>query len=226
MKLPNISERLKGAVPQLSWPTLGKSVEIPVYVIHNSRDAEDYFFIFDFAQFVESSREGMFVRPKLKVWAGRDDFGRASFGRKFRTSFAQEFDAARAALGRGDASGKGWFSWSGVSEAVTSMGASWAANVVLLVATSAGKMVWDALPVPGFLRGKSDAAKLEDSINATQAKVDTALAEMEITLHKDLWAHAWRGTTPGRMVGIDYDAWPLPAYVTEHLTDGTSTSWW
>ena len=79
-------DRLKDQLPVVKAPTLGTTVDVPVYVIHNSADAEDYFFIFDFEQFVERSRSGIFVRPKLKVWAGRNDFGRGAFARQFRGS--------------------------------------------------------------------------------------------------------------------------------------------
>ena len=87
-------------------------------------------------------------------------------------------------------------------------------------------MVWSALPLPGFLRGKSDGEKLENSIAETQAKVDRALADMEVTLHRDLHSHAFRDGACGSMRDVDYDAWPLPGYVSAHLADKTSTSWW
>lgn len=221
-----LTQRVKSTLPQISWPSLGRTVEIPVYVIHNSRDAEDYFFIFDFEEFVEKSREGMFVRPRLKVWAGRDDFERRVFARHFRESFTVEFDAARAALARGEDAAQGWFSWGGLKELVTSGGASFVANVVLLVGVSAGRMIWEALPLPKIFAGKSDQAKLDAAIAETQLKVDDALSQMTVTLHQELWTHAYRGGAPGPMTGMDRDGWPLPAHVREHLTDGTSSSWW
>lgn len=222
----SLTDLLKSAMPDLSMPVIGKSVEVPVYVIHNSTDPEDYFFIFDFAQFVESSRDGLFVRPSLKVWAGRDDFNRAIFARQFRECFAEEFDAARYALSQGGGQKNGWLSWGVALGTVSSLGANWVANIVLLIALSAGRIVWDALPLPKLFRGKSDATKLEDSIQDTQDRVDKALAGMTIVLHRELWTHAYRGSAPGRMVGMEYDAWPLPDYVRQHLADGTSTSWW
>ena len=66
-----IGDRISGAVSGLKPPILGRDVELPVYLIHNSPDVEDYFFIFDFEDFVEQSRQGWFVRPKLRLWAGR-----------------------------------------------------------------------------------------------------------------------------------------------------------
>ena len=77
-----VAERLASiSLPEL--PRLGREAVIPVYVVHNSGDAEDYFFIFDFEEFVVRSREGVFVRPRLRVIAGRDDFDRADFAREF-----------------------------------------------------------------------------------------------------------------------------------------------
>ncbi len=219
----SIKDRLLDQLPSVKMPTLGKTVDIPVYVIHNSADAEDYFFIFDFEQFVERSRSGMFVRPRLKVWAGRSDFARGRFARQFRESFAREFEAARKAMSAGaDKGGSGWFSWSMGLDIIP----NFVAHVVLLVALSAGKMVWSALPLPGFLRGKSDGEKLERSIEDTQTKVDRALEEMEVTLHQVLFEHAFKDGAPGSRREMDHDAWPLPDFVSQHLTDKKSTSWW
>lgn len=212
-------------IPNFEIPSIGKSVEIPVYLIHNSTNAEDYFFIFDFEQFVEQSKSGVFVRPKLLVWAGRDDFQRRAFARSFRESFTREFDLARSALSAGGQKA-GWFSWGGLRDAVSLGGASFVANVVLLVGMSAGKMILSSLPLPNIFQEKSDETKLEDSIAQTQSKVDEALEGMEVKLHRELWSHAWRGATPGSMSGMDKDAWPLPDQVRQHLHDGKSGSWW
>lgn len=215
-------------MPRLpSLPTLGREVEIPVYVIHNSEDAEDYFFIFDFEEFVGRSREGMFVRPKLKLWAGRDDFDRTGFARQFRQSFAKEFEAARVQLATQKAGG-GWFGWlTGLgNDIVGGPLALFVANVVLLVGLSAGRMVLSQILPAALTRTKSDAAKLEDSIEETKQKVDAALHEIEIVLHIELYRHAYRGQAPGRLVGMDHDAWPLPDFVLAHLNDNQSASWW
>ncbi|MDX8349520.1 hypothetical protein SLH49_16170 [Cognatiyoonia sp. IB215446] len=220
-----IKDRIWEQLPNVKMPTLGKNIDIPVYVIHNSADPEDYFFIFDFEQFVERSRSGMFVRPRLKVWAGRNDFGRSAFARQFRESFAAEFDAARQALAAGGGKKNGWFSWSLGKELLGGALSGFVANLVLLVAMSAGKLVWSALPLPGFLREKSDGEKLENSIAETQGKVDQALAGMKVTLHRELYEHA-RKFGPVSQRDMDCDAWPLPDFVAQHLNNGTSTSWW
>ena len=227
-KARDVASRMTAALPRFAWPALGRTVDIPVYVIHNSADAEDYFFIFDFEEFVERSREGMFVRPQLKVWAGRSDFSRTLFARQFREAFAREFDLARAALRAEKTKGLGfgWLGWDLGFDVVSSIAASFIANIVLLLATTTGRAVLSALPIPGWARPKSDEVRLEDQIAATQAKVDEALARIDLTLHRDLYSHAWKGQPPGPLTGIDYDAWPLPRHVVEHLGDGESGSWW
>ncbi len=221
-----LKDRIWDTLPSVKMPTLGKTVDIPVYVIHNSPDPEDYFFIFDFEQFVERSQSGMFVRPRLKVWAGRSDFARGAFARQFRESFSQEFEQARQANAKGREGGSGWLDWGLSAGSIPEAIGVFAAYVVLLVASSAGKVVWSALPIPRFLRGKSDAEKMESQIIGTQSKVDAALAGLEITLHDDLYKHATRSGAKVSTAGMTKDDWPLPAFVAEHLTDRTSTSWW
>lgn len=224
----SITERIAGTVSGLKLPSLGRAVELPVYVIHNSADEEDYFFIFDFEEFVEQSRQGWFVRPKLRLWAGRSDFNRRAFARQFRMSFAQEFEMARAELAAQKDTKRGWFG--GLPGFFRDIAApslpGVLSNLVLLVALSAGGKVLGQILPAGWTRQKTDAQKLEDGIQETRDKVDAALGEIEITLHMDLYRHAWRGQPPGRLTGVDYDAWPLPAYVQQHLMDGTSGSWW
>jgi len=224
----DIAGRIKSALPSFEIPSIGREVKLPVYVIHNSSDAEDYFFIFDFEQFVEETRNGVFARPALTVWAGRDDFPRSAFAMQFRESFAREFDIARAQLAAGSAKPKGWFGYlkGTFSELRGASLSAFLANLVLLVATSAGtKILTQVLPA-GWLAGKSDASRLEQSIESTQTKVDTALANIEIRLHTELYDHAFRDGGRGKRADLEFDAWPLPAYVRQHLNDGTSGAWW
>jgi hypothetical protein len=224
----SLASRLKDALPTFEMPTLGRDVALPVYLIHNSEDAEDYFFIFDFEQFVEQTRNGVFVRPKLSVWAGRADFSRVQFAREFRKSFAREFDIARAQLAEQSEKPKGWFGFltGTLSDLRGASLSAFLANLVLLVAMSAGtKILTQVLPARWFA-GKSDAAKLEDSIEATKSKVEDALANLDIHLHDELFQHAFRDGGRGKRADLDLDAWPLPAYVKNHLNDGKSGAWW
>ncbi len=212
-------DKVWSRLPEL--PSLGQEVPVPVYVIHSSMDAEDYFFIFDFEQFAEASQGGVFVRPKLRVLAGRDDFDRAIFGRQFREVFSKEFDAMRADLGKDK--DRGWLSWD-FGWDIFSAAAGFVANVVLLVALGLWRTVVASLPA--MLRGKSAEAKLEDQISGLQAAADKALSEIEVELHPDLYDHAFKGFDPGDHKRPVWESWPLPANVESHLSDEESGSWW
>ncbi|MCK0120885.1 hypothetical protein MWU61_10055 [Loktanella sp. F6476L] len=219
MKVPKLSvaQGVKSMVPSLAWPQLGRVVDVPVYIIHNSPEVEDYYFIFDFEEFVESSRRGVFVRPRIQVWAGRKDFSRSQFARQFRTSFAQEFEAARGALKAQNAEGNGWFSWLDAFDVFSNNLTNFAANVVLLVALNAGKLALSSLPLPKLFKGVPDGQKLEDEIAKTKTQVDAALSAMTISLHIDLLNHAFRHGGVKGIMDVDRDAWPLPDFVKREL---------
>ncbi len=219
--LKNLKEKVQEHIPNVSLPTLptfGSEVELPVFLVHNSNDPEDYFFIFDFEEFVEASKRGVFVRPKIKVWAGRSDFGRREFARQFRESFAREFDLARQQLSEQQSKQSGWFGFlkDNFGELRGSFSA-FAAYVLLLVALSAGRMVLSQILPQTWLVGKSDERKLEESINDVQNKVDAALQDVVITLHPELYRHAHLRPAPTDLEGMDHEAWPLPDYVKKHL---------
>lgn len=227
----SVADKLPSAVNGMklpSLPTLVREIELPVYVIHNSADVEDYVFIFDFEAFVEQSRQGSWVRPTLRLWAGRSDFDRRIFAREFRKSFAREFDLARAELARQNPRNSGWFG--GLPGffrdlAVASIPGVMS-NLVLLVALSAeSKVLAQMLPL-AWTREKSDQERLEEGIAETRDWVDAALRDVSIALHIDLYRHARGGHSPEPMNGTDIDAWPLPAHVQQHILDGTSGSWW
>jgi hypothetical protein len=214
---------LRTALSGLSLPALTREVEIAVYMVHNSDDAEDYFFLFDFAEFADRSRAGLFVRPVLRIHAGRDDFSRTRFAREFRAVFAREFDRMRADLARGKGR-MGWLSW-GANSVLDVIGGL-VANLVLAVALSLGKQVLGMLGLASVLKGRSAEAKLADEIDRTKGQVESALARIEVTLHPELYEHAYRHGLKGPRAGLDRAAWPLPDYVRAHLGDGESGSWW
>lgn len=214
---------IRSQLPGLELPTLAREAEIAVYLIHNSADAEDYFFLFDFEEFADRSKAGWFVRPALRVFAGRDDFSRVAFARQFREVFAAEFDRMRAELGA--AKGKrGWLNWNLGVSAVDLIGGL-VANIVLAIALSAGKAVLGRIALPQILQGKTAEAKLADEIERTKGQVETALERIDVSLHPELNAHA-RALGGAGASGVDRDAWPLPEYVRAHLADGRSGSWW
>jgi hypothetical protein len=214
---------LRDALSGLSLPALGREAEIAVYLVHNSDETEDYFFLFDFEEFADRSKAGIFVRPVLRVYAGRDDFSRARFAREFRAVFAREFDRMRAEL----ASGKGkmgWLTW-GTNSVMDVIGGV-VANLVLAVALSLGKQVLSIVGLKDLLKGRSAEAKLADEIDRTKGQVETALGRLEVTIHPELYDHAYRHGLKGPVSGMDRGAWPLPNFVRAHLGDGESGSWW
>lgn len=217
-------------LPSIERPKLSRDVEIAVYLIHNSAEAEDYFFLFDFEEFADRSKSGLFVRPVIRVFAGRDDFSRVVFARNFREVFAAEFDRMRSDLADKQ-SRRGWLSW-GVNTVVGGavgllvLAAAFATDGWFFTSVERGEK-----PARSKLRrranwfGKSVEAKLADDIEETKGRVETALQRIEVTLHPELAEHA-RGLGGGRASGLDRDAWPLPSYVRAHLDDRRSGSWW
>lgn len=214
-------DRLPG-LPAL--PSLTRRVDIPVYVIHQAADPEAYFFVFDFEVFVDRSAAGAFVRPVLQIWAGRDDFDRRVFARAFRETFAKEFDQMRRSASQ--ASGQGWLSWQPGLGFAGDLLASLVATLVLAVATGTGRALASLIPIPSWLKGKTPEMRIEHEVEALRGRVDQALEQIEIKLHPELYAHAYRGHAPGPFPGMSYDTWPLPDMVRQHLDDGRSRSWW
>lgn len=213
---------LSDRMPELSLPTLGREAEIAVYLVHNSGDAEDYFFLFDFEEFVDRSKGGIFVRPALRVFAGRNDFSRIRFARQFRQVFAREFDRMREDQA-GKGAKRGWLDW---NFNVVDLISDFVATMVLGLALSVGRMVLGKVALPAILKGKSAEAKLADEIDRTKGRVEAALATLDVAVHPELLAHAERVGGTQKRADLERDAWPLPNFVRTHLGDGTSGSWW
>lgn len=209
----------------ISMPSLMSEVEIPVYMIHNSPHPNDYFFLFDFEEFVDRSAKGFFVRPMLRVFAGRDDFSRSQFASDFRQVFSHEFDRMRDEMSQSTGK-RGWLDWNIGIGAVSDMVGGFVANLVLAVALSVGKKLIGQISLPNLFKGKSTEAKLVDEIDRTKTLVEAALERIEITLHRELYDHAYRDGPMGKISGLDREAWPLPGYVRRHLEQGKSGAWW
>jgi len=224
----SIADRLRAQMPEFKFPKLGREAEIPVYMIHNSIDPDDYFFIIDFEEFVARSKQGMFVQPKLKIWAGRDDFSRLEFAHSFREVFAGEFDRMRGVLTQKGKrkGGLGWLNWADALTFDPAFVGRAIGHMVLTLALSGGKALFGTVPIPKWIKGKSAAQRTEDDIDETKEAVETALTRVDVVLHKELYDHAYRGERLGKISGIDLNAWPLPGHVREHLSDGKSGSWW
>jgi len=221
-------ERIADSLPDLS---LAKEVEIPIYLVHNSSDAENYTFLIDFERFLREAKLGIFARPILKVWAGRSDFDRGVFARNLREAFSHEF--ARMRSEAVTPKKEGWFSLKFGDVLTGAAAVNFLGTIVLYAAMTGSKMVLrgagSALGLGRLLstfKGSSRLEKAEANILEKQQIVDAALAKVDVTLHRDLYVHAYRDTSPGSMTGLDRDAWPLPNYVKAHLDDGKTGSWW
>ncbi|MEL6477028.1 MAG: hypothetical protein AAFR17_06850 [Pseudomonadota bacterium] len=220
-------------LPRLPDIEITRPVEIPVYLLHHGSDPETYEILCDFQAFMAASQTGAFRRPVLRIWAGRQDFARAAFARQLRVAFSAQFEAVRAAHRaeqvRGE--GRGWLSiprlsfWDLLGGGVA-LGGSLIGGVLLYLAASATRatvqevmsLLRDGL-LGRMVRGAPPEERLEDLIAEKKSVIDAALADSVITLHPDLWRHAWRGRPPGPMTGMDRAAWPLPDFVQERLSD-------
>lgn len=243
-----LSEKLTGLVTgplDRAWSALPsvsliKSAEIPVYVVHQSRDPEDYVFFFDFQRFMAESQKGWFVRPVLKIWAGRSDFERMAFARALREAFTAQFSRMQDALldeieeEERQKRGWGWLNFEFLPglEWGLALGTGWVQILLLFLAVTTGAAALAELKsrIGAIFRRKLSPEErlkaLHEEIEAKRRVVDEALARTEISLHRDLYLQAWQGGPAGPMRGIDLDAWPLPERVKAHLEDGVSGSWW
>ena len=228
-RLKSLGDSVRGALDtawdQLPEFNLTTDVEIPVYVIHHGPDAEDYEILCDFVGFMTANQKGFLARPVLRVWAGRQDFQKYLFARRLREDFTAQFEVLRLAL-RAERESSGW-GFPTVGE-VFLFGAQLTGQIVaallLWIATETGRAAIGQITqilrnstLGKLVRGKSTEEQLEDLIDEKKAVIDEGLARLEITLHRDLYLHAWRGQSPGPMTGMDRDAWPLPGFVSERL---------
>ena len=226
MTMKSLTERLRDVLPSVEWPTLGREAQIPVYLVHNSNDAEDYFFLFDFEQFVARSKGGIFVRPVIQIFAGRNDFSRIAFARKFREVFAQEFDRMRAELIETGAP-HGWIGFGlGTMATAGLLVGGVLAEVLLTIALSTDRRAVDRLWNRPSRKQQRRVSKLDGEIEQTKSQVETALQTIKVQIHPELYAHAYRDGVLGKISEMDRDAWPLPAFVREHLEHNESGSWW
>ena len=72
--------------------------ECPVtaFMLPTGPDAEDYIIAFDLDDMFDNLKSGIFVRPKLEVWAGRAaGFDLDKFGQRLKDHFVRQFNAFR-----------------------------------------------------------------------------------------------------------------------------------
>ncbi|MEM8849001.1 MAG: hypothetical protein AAGE03_03090 [Pseudomonadota bacterium] len=188
---------------------------VSVWLLHPDERPDYYETVFDFADFVEKTRERA---PRLIVWTGRLDLDEAGLRGTLRRIVSAEIDAARAQLASGGEAAADREVRQGMGLVLTL-----AAQGTLLAmrATPAGLAMSALLGASGLLiardREPPDAdapARLEAEIARVQAATDAALERMELRLHPDLAAE-----------GGDAEAWPLPQAVRdvrERLCSGKS----
>lgn len=75
-------------------------------------------------------------------------------------------------------------------------------------------------------RGRSAEAKPAHGIDRTEGPVETALSRLEVTIHPDFFAHAYRHGLEGPVGAMDRAACLLPTFVRAYPWEGESVSWW
>lgn len=222
-----LGDAVETARNQLPEVSLVSDVEVPIYILHHGTGSEDYELICDFEKFMSASQSGFLHRPVLKLWAGRSDFERYIFARHLREAFSQQFEAVRRIQQEErDAERKQWslptagdvLLW-GLNLAGGLVG-----SLLLYLATETGRTAIERISkivknsVVGRALGSGSAeAELEQLIEEKKAVIDAALSRIEIVLHRELYAYAWRGQSPGPMTGMNRQAWPLPDFVRERM---------
>ena len=224
-RISGLTDSAKTAMPELPTFSFKSEVEIPVYVLHHTDDAEDYQILCDFERFVSENQSGFFSRPVLKVWAGRSDFNSYHFARNLRQAFSEQFEAVRRESLATQPQKKGLIPqlsiWD-IGFGIVGPFGSLLGTVVLYLAVKAGNSAIDEIRallrdnvVGRIFSRKSDTARLEEQIDQKKEVIDAALADKKIVLHRELYLYAHRHGAAGSMAGIDLDAWPLPEFVTQ-----------
>ena len=222
-----LGDAVETARDQLPEISLVSDVEVPIYVIHHGPGAEDYELLCDFEQFMKASQSGLLNRPLLRVWAGRQDFERYLFARHLREAFSQQFETVRQMhQAEKEAQEKAW-SLPSAGDVLLwglNIAGGLVGSLLLYIATETGRTAIERISkiikrsVIGRALGSSSAeAELEELIEEKKAVIDSALSRIEIVLHCELYAYAWRGQPPGPMTGMDREAWPLPSFVRERM---------
>ncbi|MEM7642204.1 MAG: hypothetical protein AAF366_06710 [Pseudomonadota bacterium] len=178
---------------------------VSVWLLHPDRRPDYYETVFDFADFVEKTRERT---PRLIVWTGRLDLDEAGLRGTLRRIVSAEIDAARAQLASGGEMAADREVRQGMGLVLTLVAQG---TLLAMRATPAGLAMSALLGASGLLiardreRPDPDAlATLEAEIARVQHATDAALERMELRLHPDLAAE-----------GGDPEAWPLPLAVRE-----------
>ena len=209
-------------------------VAVPVYLIHRGPEAEAYDIHCDFTAFFTGDATGLLRRPKLEVWAGRGDIDRAVFASRMRDAFLDQLAEAKLAFAAANArelaemsdsvgSAKGGIATLLGAGGLMLMVSNPLVNLILLaLALTAGRQsILGLVSLAGQIAHRTVAgdgeARLDAEAETLRHSVDTALRDVEITLHRDLYRHAHRGLPPSPLTGMDRAAWPLPDTIRAEL---------
>ena len=70
-------------------------VDIPGFVLPTGPHEDDYFLQFEFNEVLKRLSSGTLVRPRLVIFAGRDDMNRKLLADRINTNFTRAFEAAK-----------------------------------------------------------------------------------------------------------------------------------
>lgn len=78
---------------------------VPAVLLPTGSGTFDFHAVFDFHEAVASLTRGILVRPRIEVWAGRNDIDRGKLATVLRDDFARQLSAARERVAEADAGG-------------------------------------------------------------------------------------------------------------------------
>ena len=88
-------EQLKAAYGK-GLDTIFPECPVTAFMLPTGPDAENYVIVFDLDNVIENLLSGIFVRPKLEVWAGRTTgFDLDHLGQKLKNDFVRQFNDVR-----------------------------------------------------------------------------------------------------------------------------------
>ena len=178
--------------------TIFPECPVAAFMLPIGPDLEDYVFVFDLDDVLDNLKAGIFVRPKVEVWAGRDSgYDLDRLGRRLKQDFVAQFNEAKETRERLIKAGKVKIKKLESEEGQLSNqlgkdatgAALWTGTGV--AALSAGLVVWPLLPL-GLLfiaLGMGSMSRLTSLIpdyfstsakkNRSQRELDRNLRELE-----------------------------------------------
>lgn len=88
------------SLSEATFGRLFKEVIVPCFLLPTGPLANDYELTFEFDKAIEGLESGALIRPKLNVFAGRDDIDLELLSHRLRKEFTKQFEAAKEARRR------------------------------------------------------------------------------------------------------------------------------